>query len=217
MENFNQSEPADSMTPLAAKRLCMVVRGDLIPLFFRLLSQGLAMPVEAGKSIRELLCGQLGIREKYLDERIQTIFLNHKAVDDLDSTIVEDESTLALSGPMPGLAGTILRRGGLVTWMRSPISNDETVSNAPKSTGKIYLKLFNMVVKELGPTFLQRGVWLKGKQLQGYISENFDDLTNGCLSAKLDGQDIAPAELSQIDFTSMMVQLQVETEPNLPH
>jgi hypothetical protein len=171
------------------------------------------VPVQTGSSIKELLCGQLGIQEEYLDERIQTIFLNSKAVDDIDSTIVEDGSTLALSGPMPGLAGVTVRRGGFFSGMRSNISYDNTLSHTQQSTGKIYLKLFNVVVKELGPTFLKRGVWLEGRQLQDYISENLDYLKNGCISAKLDDQDIEVTELSKIDFTSMMAQLQVETDP----
>jgi hypothetical protein len=158
----------------------------------------MVISVQAGSSIKKLLCGQLGIREEYLDERIQTIFLNSKAVDDVDSTIVENGSTLALSGPMPGLAGATLRRGGLFSGMRSQISYDKSLSNAQKSTGKIYLKLFNLVVKELGSAFLQRGVLLKGKQLQDFISENSDQLTNGCISANLDEQDIELTELSQI-------------------
>ncbi len=69
------------------------------------------------------------------------------------------------------------------------------------------------MVRELGPAFLQRGVLLKGKQLQDFISENVDPLTNGCISAKLDGQDIELTELSQPKFTSMTIQLQVETDP----
>ena len=95
--------------------------------------------------------------------------------------------------------------------MRSQISYDKTPSSAPKGTGKIRLKLFNLVVKELGPTFLKQGVWVKRKQLQDFISENADQLTKGCISAKIDGQDIESTEVSNIDFISMMVQLQVTT------
>jgi hypothetical protein len=212
MENFNHSENDPSSVQPAAVHLCMVVRDALVPLFFRLLSQGVVIFIQAGSSIKQLLCDQLSIQEKYLDERIKTIFLNSKAVDDVDSTIVQNESTLALSGPMPGLAGATFRRGGFFSGMRSQISYDKTLSRAPKSTGKICLKLFNLVVKELGPTFLERGVWLKRKQLLDFISENADHLKNGCISAKLGEQDIEPAELSNIDFTSMMVQLQVKTD-----
>jgi hypothetical protein len=211
MENFNQSENDQSLVQPPAMHLCMIVSDDLIALFLRLLSQGVIIFIQTGSSLKELLCGQFSIQEEYLDERIKTIFLNSKAVDDVNSAIVESDSTLALSGPMPGLAGATFRRGGFFSGMRSQISYDKTLSSAPKGTGKIRLKLFNLVVKELGPTFLERGVWIKQKQLQDFISENVDQLTKGCISAKIDGQDIEATEVSNIDFTSMMVQLQVTT------
>ncbi len=211
MENFSQSHNKQSSVQPPAMQLCLVVSDDLVPLFLRLLSQGVVEFIQAGSSIKELLCGQLGIQEEYLDERIKTIFLNSKAVDDVESSIVESDSTLALSGPMPGLAGATFRRGGFFSGMRSQISYDKALSSAPKGTGKIRLKLFNLVVKELGPTFLERGVWIKQKQLQDFISENVDQLTKRCISAKIDGQDIESTEISNIDFTSKMVQLQVTT------
>ena len=211
MENFIQSENDQSLDHPPANQLCMAVRDDLVPLFHRLLSRGVITFIQAGSSIKELLCGQFSINEEYLDKRIKTIFLNSKAVDDVNSTIVESESTLALSGPMPGLAGATFQRGGFFSGMRSQISYDKALSNAPKRSGKIRLKLFNLVVKELGPTFLKRGVWLERKQLQDFISENSDQLTKGCISAKIDGQDIESTEVSNIDFTSMMVQIQVTT------
>jgi hypothetical protein len=211
MENFNQSESNPSQTQPSAMQLCMVIRDDLVPLFFRLLSQGVVMYVQAGSSIRELVCGQLGIREDYLDERIQTIFLNSKAVDDVDSTIVENGSTLALSGPMPGLAGATLRRGGLFSGMRSQISYDKSLSNAQKSTGKIYLKLFNLVVKELGPTFLQKGVWIPGKRLKQFTLENLDNLQTNFTSVQLDGKAFEISELAKMDVNDKMVLLQIKT------
>jgi len=210
MENFTQFENDQPLVQPPAMQLCMVVRDDLVPLFSRLLSQGVVIFIQAGSSIKELLCGQLGIQEEYLDERIKTIFLNSKAVDDVDSTIVESESTLALSGPMPGLAGATFRRGGFFSGMRSQISYDKSRSSTPKNAGKICLKLFNLVVKELGPTFLERGVWLKRKQIQDFISENADQLANGCISAKLDSQDIESKALSNIDFTDKPVFLQIK-------
>lgn len=211
MKNFKQSENNQSLIQPPAMKLCLNVSNDLIPLFLRLLSQGVIIFIHTGSTLKELLCGQLNIQEEYLDERIKTIFLNSKAVDDVNSATVESDSTLALSGPMPGLAGATFRRGGFFSGMRSQISYNKTLSSAPKGNGKIRLKLFNLVVKELGPTFLERGVWIDPKQLQNFISENADQLTKGCLSAKIDGQDIESTEVANIDFSSMMVQLQVTT------
>jgi hypothetical protein len=211
MENSNQSPNSQTLNQPSATQLCLVVRDDLVPLFLGLLSQGVIIFIQAGCSLKELLCGQLSIQEEYLDARIKTIFINSKAVDDVHSTIVENESTLALSGPMPGLAGATFRRGGFFSGMRSQISYDKTPSGASKRTGKIHLKLFNLVVKELGPGFLERGVWLKREQLENFISENVDQLKSGFISAIFNGQDIESTALSNIDFTSELVRVQVES------
>ena len=56
------------------------------------------------------------------------------------------------------------------------------------------------------------GLRLEGKQVQDFISENVDQLTNGCISANLDGQDIDLNKLAQISFKSNWVQLQVEAD-----
>jgi hypothetical protein len=211
MKNSHQSQDDQTLGQPSAMQLCLVVRDDFVPLFLGLLSQGVIIFIQAGCSLKELLCGQLSIPEEYLDARIKTIFINSKAVDGVNSTIVENESTLALSGPMPGLAGATFRRGGFFSGMRSQISYDKTLSVASKSTGKIRLKLFNLVVKELGPGFLERGVWLKREQLENFISENVDRLKSGFISAILNGQDIESTELSNIDFTSGLVRVQVES------
>jgi hypothetical protein len=70
--------------------------------------------VRAGYTVREVLCGHLGVDPNFLERHIQTIFHDGKAVDDLDSEAVKDGSTLALSAAMPGLAGAILRRQGIL-------------------------------------------------------------------------------------------------------
>jgi len=211
MENSNQPQNDPTLGRSSAMQLGLVVRDALVPLFLGLLSQGVIIFIQAGCSLKELLCDQLSIQAEYLDARIKTIFINSKAVDDVNSTIVENDSTLALSGPMPGLAGATFRRGGFFSGMRSQISYDKTPSVASKSTGKISLKLFNLVAKELGPGFLERGVWLKREQLENFISENADQLNSAFISATLDGQDIESTALSSIDFTTELVRVQVES------
>jgi hypothetical protein len=211
MDNFNQSEDLNSIPHYHFMQLRIIIHADLVPLFFRLLSQGFVITVQAGCSVKDLLCRQLGIQEEYLNERIQTIFLNGKAVDDVDSSIVQNESTLALSGPMPGLVGAILRRGGFYAAMRSQISQADISSPTHPDQGKVILKLFNLVAKELGPGFLQQGVWLKGKHLHDFISENFDYLKKECKSLKLDQQIIDISKLSNTDFTNKSVFLKIMT------
>ena len=87
--------------------LSLTVASDRLSLFSPLLGQGFSLKVRTGCSIRELLCRQLGVRADYVDQRIQTIFLDGKTVDDVDTAMIRQDSTLALSAALPGLAGSM--------------------------------------------------------------------------------------------------------------
>ena len=91
-------------------------------LFLPLLEKGAGIEVVVGGTLRQLLVDQLGIEPAYIDDEIQTIFLNAKAIDDVDQTVIRDGDVLALSGAMPGLAGATLRKGGKYAALRKEIS-----------------------------------------------------------------------------------------------
>jgi hypothetical protein len=76
---------------------------------------------------------------------------------------------------------------------------------------RITIKLFNLVAKELGPDLFQQGIWLKGKPLQDFISENLDYLKHECKSLKLNEQIIDINQLSNTDFTNISVFLKIMT------
>jgi hypothetical protein len=204
--------PKTTAEIISGKQILFLVKPALVPVFFQLLGQGFTVNVRTGISVKDLVCRQLGINEAYLEERIQTILLNAKAVDDVNSTIVREGSTLALSGAMPGLVGVTLRRGGFYAAMRSQISHDKIEFNAQQGKGRVIIKLFNLVVKELGPDFLQQGVWLRAKQLHDFVVSNLGILEQGCKSAKLDGQDIKVNQILGIDFSDNLVNLKLKTE-----
>lgn len=210
MIKSDQSKLKDTLKKTSALQLTMTAESGLIPRFNQILGQGFVIKTQIGYSVKDLLCLKLGIHDKYLEKRIQTIFLNGKAVDDIDSAIVREGSTLALSGPMPGLAGATLRRGGFFAAMRSQISYDADFSELHKGQFSVTLKLFNLVARELGLGFLQRGVWLKRKQLQDFITENFDYLKKECRSIELDDQNIEPGQLLKTEFTNKFVFLQLK-------
>ncbi len=197
----------------ACDRLYLFVKAELVPIFFQLLGQGFKVNVQTGGSIKELLCNQLGIDEDYLTERIQTIFLNFKVVDDVNSAIVNEDSVLALSGAMPGLVGAILRSGGYYAAMRSQISYEKNKPTSRLKKGKITLKLWNLVVKELGPTFLQNGIMIKGEQLQEFIESRLEDLKIKCVSVELNDKPVEIDSLRKADWKTKLVFLQVKSEP----
>lgn len=101
-------------------RLLMEEAG--LSLFLPLLEKGVMLPVRTGCSIRNLFREQLGLPETYLEQRIQTLFLNARPVDDVNTTLIQDGSTLALSAAMPGLLGATMRKGGWYAAFRKDIS-----------------------------------------------------------------------------------------------
>ena len=197
---------------IAFDRLCLFGKAELVPIFFQLLGQGFKVNVQTGGSVKELLCNQLGIDEDYLAARIQTIFLNARVVDDINSAIVTEGSVLALSGAMPGLVGAILRSGGMYAGMRSQISHKKNQSPLPQKTAPITLKLLNLIVKELGPTFLQNGIMIKGEQLQEFIESRLEDLKIKCLAVEFNDKPVEIDNLRNADWKTKLVFLQVKSE-----
>ena len=208
----DRSSSAKKPGDIPAVALSMVVKAEMVPIFFQLLGHGVSMNVQTGCSVKELLCRQFRIPEDYLDERIKTIFLNAKVVDDISSATVVEGSQLALSGAMPGLVGAILRSGGFYASMRGQISYDQYTPSSLLRAGKITLKLLNLVVKELGPAFLEQGVGFNGVKLQEFISHRLEELKAGGATNELDGQPIETDDLLELDWDDKTVFLQVRSE-----
>jgi hypothetical protein len=99
----------------------LVVEPEVLPFLFPFFQKGVWLKGETGSSIRSFLCRQLEFDDEYVGKRIQTFFLNGKAVDDIDSALVRDGSILALSAALPGLLGATLRKGSYYAGLRSTI------------------------------------------------------------------------------------------------
>jgi len=166
---------------------------------------------QVGSTIKSLLCQQFGLSPEYLENRIQTIFLDGKPVDNVDSATVKEGSTVALSAALPGLVGATLRRGGYYAPMRSQISYREEAAPEPHHEGMILLKLFNLLLKELGPSFLKRGIWVKGKDLSDLLKRQPDDFWVRCEGVKLDGEKVDLKTLKEINWADRHVFLQVRS------
>jgi len=125
-----------------------------------------------------------------MDKRIQTLFLNGKAIDNPDTALFKEDSTLALSAAMPGLLGATLRKGGYYARMRNEISHQEQSQGITLHEGFILLKLFNLLPAEIGPAILERGIWLTGEELNKFLKELSDELMEKCTEARVDGQAV---------------------------
>jgi hypothetical protein len=170
--------------------LDLVLEAERVKDFFPLLQRGFMFKARVDHSIKTLLCEQVGLKPEYVEDRIKTIFLDGKAVDDIDSAIIKDGSTLALSAAMPGLVGAILRRGGHLALLRSQATYREVNKPSSPREGLVVLKLFNLLVDELGPLFLRTGIFVGGGDLKDLLLSLPEEFWAGCKTAHLDGQEV---------------------------
>jgi hypothetical protein len=168
--------------------------------FHPLMQEGFMIRAEIGCTIKTLLCDQFKVSPDYLETRVQTVFLNGKPVDDLESAEIPAEATVALSAAMPGLVGATLRRGGYYAPMRSAITyrKDEAQGARGQGMGMVRIKLFNLVGPELAPSFLARGIWLSGSRLQKFFSQLPREFWTQCKAIHLDGNAISATALRRV-------------------
>ena len=124
--NGSRSNPREGAPVPPIQHIRLIVEAGLISRFLKLTERGFKLQIKTGLNIRELLCQHLSISEDYVDNRIQTIFLDGKPVDDVDTASLENGSRLALSAAMPGLVGITFRKGGFYAALRETISYTKT-------------------------------------------------------------------------------------------
>jgi len=166
-----------------------------IAAFSQLLQQGVMVSCRVGCSLGEMLDQQWGISPEYVAQRVTTVFLNSRAIDNVNSAMVNAGATIALSGAMPGLVGATMRRGGYYAAMRGAMTHKESAEEIIQEEATVRVKLFNLVLGELGPGFLKRGIIISGVELLAILREHGSELMCGCLSAKVDGSGVDPASI----------------------
>jgi hypothetical protein len=172
-------------------RLFFVLDPEKLHLFYGFLQHGFFVKAIMEKSIKQMLCDQFGLESDYVVNRIKTIFYNGKPVDDMETAIVHDGATLALSAAMPGLVGATFRSGGVLSPFRSTISYRPDDCKTPDSgEGAVYIKLFNLLVPEIGPGFLKRGIFVQKTLLDSFLKEQDSDFWSRCRSLLLDDAPI---------------------------
>ena len=168
--------------------LSLIAEPKLFERFLQLLQKGVEVRARVGSTVLAFLCDELGVSAEYVDKRIQTLFLNRKAIDNPDTALLKEGSTLALSAAMPGVLGATLRKGGRYARMRNEISYQEQSTGVAVHEGFVLLKLFNLLPAEIGPAVLARGIWLKGEELNQFLKELPDEVVCLCREARLEGQ-----------------------------
>lgn len=185
--------------------------------FSPLFCAGVGIKTIDGIALTDLLCRQLAIAPDYVDQRIQTIFLNHRAVDRTEQVIVPADAVVALSAAMPGLVGATFRKGGVLSGFREDISH--RAASAMKGTRQetvITLKLFNLVAEELGPYLLASGVWVDASPLAA-IAARLAAAAPSCIDAcQWNGRELSLVRLSGLQWPEGWIALSIVWEPPFP-
>jgi len=193
------NDRSDGIEPYS--RLEFVVDNSLISRFFPLLQKGVVIRSRIGCSIATFLKEEIGATPETI-EKIQSVILDGKPVDDLETTYIQDGATLALSAAMPGLVGATLRRGGAYSSFRNAITHHETCGVSAQGEGSVQVKLFNLLMSDLGPDLLRRGVILCTRDIISFTSVQSSDFWEGCREITLDGKHIEGLKMRNADWPS---------------
>ncbi|MGM0664822.1 MAG: hypothetical protein ACQET7_11640 [Thermodesulfobacteriota bacterium] len=184
--------------PAVEHRLALTVETPALAFFTPLLMEGVELEADLGCSVRALLCDQLGLDSEYVNERIQTVFLDGRPVDRLDHAVVTDGSVLALSAALPGLLGATLRKDGVYASLRQGITHVESPAACGKGRGLVTIKAFNVLLRELAPALFQSGVLIGWKRLEKRIQKGGDRLIEAVHVAEIDGMPVPPKDLAAL-------------------
>lgn len=212
MEQHSINRDPNSGNPSSKMHLGVNITVTSVSCFFGMLSAGVSIISKAGCSINDFLSQDYGISEAYINDRIQTIFLNGKAVDDSRSATLHEGTVLAFSAAMPGMVGSTFRKGGVFAGMRSQISHVTDPLAHHDRQIRVKIKLFNLIAKEIGPIFLQKGVYLEGNTFHDFLQRSSDELKAVCLLISLNGAKTDVAGLLEMNWDDTALFLKVTTE-----
>jgi len=95
--------------------------------------------------------------------------------------------------------------------MRRQISHDKDMPSDLHKKGEVTIKLFNLILRELGPLFLEPGIWINGADFYDITARNEKVFMTGCEKAKKDDNDIDPEKLMEVEWKDKQVFLQIKS------
>lgn len=139
-----------------------------------MLQRGVLCQACTPATVTQFVTEQLGWSPEYLRDRISTIFLDGKVVDDPDTATMVDGAVLGLSAAMPGLVGATLRRSGYYAAMRAQISWSADGAERPAAAvqGTVQVRLYNLILSEQADALLARGIIVDDGQLTDLVGES---------------------------------------------
>jgi hypothetical protein len=191
--------------------ITLTFSGNAATRFLPLLGEGMVLQGRGGATVEDFLVEAAGISAAYLKERVQTVFLDGRALDDFSVARVGDGATLALSAAMPGLAGAVLRRGGIYASLRREISHQAHASGGAAGEIRVTLKLFNLIAREQGPALLRRGILISGARWCDFVRRQGRWAWDGCRAAEADGAPVGFDQLIELGARRPWVRLCVHS------
>lgn len=163
-----------------------------------LLGQGVGIPIAQPLPLDSFLLDTLECSAAFIENELQTILVDGRAVDRVAQVWLADQSVVALSAAMPGLVGTTLRRGGHLAAMRQAITATRD-GHAPDTAGAgmVTVKLFNLVARQLGPKLMRQGCILPGMHVADCIDFLLAADSRLIVHASRNGHARAPQELAK--------------------
>ena len=190
----------------------------VISLFKTELQKGIYIPSREGESIYSFLTDFCGISGDYISRKIKTVMIDAGPVDDIFKTCISEGGVCALSGAMPGIVGAMMRIGSPYAAMRESITVKPGRSLITGKEILISLKLFNIVLLDLGPYFLKRGILLEKGRVLDIFTRHSDDLYPGCGGIFLNGSPVDMRKMTGDNRSGIselvLLKLEIEDENN---
>lgn len=185
------------------------LKGQRLSYFLPLIQTGVQIEAEFGIPVKSFLLTLPGVDETYIKERIKTVFMDGEVLDDLETAHLSNGVELTLSASMPGLAGATLRMGGHLATLRKEITFSGEKEKGATGQGFVTLKLFNLIIKDLGQGLLENGIYIKHNQFENLIkgsefAADLEDIT-------LNDQEMTLQELSGMNWADpgSMIEIRV--------
>ena len=110
------------------------------------------------------------------------------------------------------MGNATMRKGGRYAAFRENISQSTDECGICETSGRVTLKLFNMVAKEVGGRLLAAGVEIDGKDLERIAERHAEKLVQAIHTARRDECDIEPDTLIFSSLSGHRLLLSVSVE-----
>lgn len=147
--------------PEPSVEMVITVAESRLSLMRLVFGYGIRFEVPAGTRISDFLQQALCTDANYIQNRIQTLFMDGRAVDSPESEEIHSPCTLAVSAAMPGVFGAAFRKQGTYSGLRRHCGEIRQNQENRGKQGRIVVvtvKCFNQVAADLGDELLEAGV-----------------------------------------------------------